>query len=82
MSRHARDLPGPNPYIVEIMELMGIIRDVRIGHTREVVEQYGTSDEVWLSAQQFLLLMDWGEEHKETLIRLAKEAEENNSPTA
>lgn len=72
---HEGDLPGKNPYIVQIVTLMGIVRDVRIGHDKAFVEQYGATDEVWLSAKQFLLLMDWGEQNRETIERLAREAE-------
>jgi hypothetical protein len=76
-NKYNGNLPGRNPYLVQIIEV-GVTRDVRIGHDQAFVEQYGATDEVWLSAQQFLLLMAWGEDHKETLIRLAKEAEETN----
>jgi hypothetical protein len=71
--KHDGNLPGANPYVVKIINLMGIVRDVRIGHDQAYVDQYGAEDEIWLSAQQFLSLMEWGEENKERIQRLAKE---------
>lgn len=64
---HDGNLPGANPYIVETI-IAGTSQSVRIGH-----EEIGTPDEVWLSAQQFLLLMDWGAEHRQEIEKMARE---------
>lgn len=73
---HDGNLPGRNPYQVKIIELMDVVRSVRIGHDAAFTEKYGASDEVWLSAQQFLSLMDWGEENKGRIQQMARLAEE------
>ncbi len=70
-------LDGNNPYISEHIYIpygyKGAINDIRIGHDEEFVEKYGATDEVWLSIKQFLALLDWGQENRATLEKLAEE---------
>jgi cob(I)alamin adenosyltransferase len=66
------ELDGNNPYIAEHIHV-GVTNDIRIGHDRAFVEKYGATDEVWLSIGQFLTLLDWGQENRTALERLAKE---------
>jgi len=60
-------LPGNNPYIVQHIKIMEVVNSVRIGHDAKFVEKYGNHDEVWLSPEQFMLLMKWGEENRAEL---------------
>lgn len=53
MTTHDGNLPGPNPYTVKTISV-GVTRDVRIGHEGD------EGNSVWLSAQQFLSLLDGG----------------------
>jgi hypothetical protein len=62
-------LPGNNTYIVQHIEIMGVVNSVRIGHDEEYTNKYGSHDEVWLSPEQFMTLMKWGEEHRSELER-------------
>lgn len=74
VEKHDGNLPGRNPYIVQIIKV-GVTRDVRIGHDAAFVEEYEATDEVWLSASQFLSLLDWGEQNKSAIEQMAKEQE-------
>lgn len=56
------------PYIVEYM-LWGFPDRVCVRVGVEAVE----GDEVWMSISQFLSLMDWGAQERETLEQLSKE---------
>jgi len=70
MSKHLKgiELNGDNPYVVEHIYIRGSTNDIRIGHGGEATE-----DEVWLSVEQFLMLLDWGAENRPALEQLAKE---------
>lgn len=52
---------------------VGVTNDIRIGHDKAFVEEYGANDEVWLSINQFLKLLAWGQENREILEKLANE---------
>lgn len=60
-------LPGNNPYVVQHIKIMEVVNSVRIGHDAEFTQRYGSHDEVWLSPEQFMLLMKWGEENRADL---------------
>ena len=66
------ELPGNNPYQAEHIHV-GQTNDIRIGHDDAFVKEYGATDEVWLHVRQFLMLLDWGNEHRSILEELAKE---------
>lgn len=68
MTTHDGKLLGPNPYIVKTISV-GVTRDVRIGHEDD------EGDSVWLSAQQFLSLLDWGAENRVQIERMTRERE-------
>lgn len=58
-------LPGKIAYAVQVISV-GVTRDVRIWLE-------GSNDDIWLSAEQFLALLDWGKENRERIEQMAKE---------